>query len=181
MKIMRLKIFSIIVLAAGLLITTSAFSRAQSVSDSPQALGDKMVAAIKAKNKNDLMSLIHPQVVKYMEANNPKKLDETLQNWVNTEVPPNHEFVVQSVKDIPDYDPAAQTLTFGQIKMYFPTPPTDFLVLVGDVEAKIQKDGKEEIKKGRGPVTIDAIAQNKGNWYVVLPVLQSAGENEQKQ
>lgn len=167
-------------LAAGLLITTALFSLAQSASNSPQVLGEKMITAIKAKDKNGLMSLIHPQVVKYMEANNPEKLNETLQNWANTEIPPNHEFVVQPVKDIPDYDPAAQTLTFGKIKMYFPTPPTGFLVLIGDVEAKVQKDGKEEVKRGRGPVTIDAIAQDKGKWYIVLPVLQSGGEKEQK-
>lgn len=155
-------------------------SYAQSAADTSQALGSNMIAAIRAKNKTALMSLIHPDVVAYMKANDPQKLDKTIQNWLKTKIPPNHEFIVQPIKEVPDYDPATQTLRFGAIKMYFPTPPTAFMILIGDLEAKVKVDGKEETKKGRGPVTIDAIAQKDGKWYIVLPVLESDGKEQQQ-
>lgn len=153
-------------------------SYGQNSANSAQALGSIMISAIRAKNQDTLMSLIHPDVVAYMKANDPKKLDETVQNWLKTEIPPNHEFIVQPIKEVPDYDPATQTLTFGSIKMYFPTPPTAFMILIGDLEAKVKVDGKEETKKGRGPVTIDAVAEKDGKWYIVLPVLQSDGTEQ---
>lgn len=153
-------------------------SYAEGAADTPQALGNNMIAAIQAKNQTTLMSLIHPDVVAYLKANDPEKLDKTIQNWLKTKVPPNHEFIVQPIKEVPDYDPATQTLTFGAIKMYFPTPPTAFMILVGDLEAKVKVDGKEETKKGRGPVTIDAIAQKDGKWYIVLPELKSDGKEQ---
>lgn len=153
-------------------------SYSQSGADSPQALGSNMIAAIQAKNQTALMSLIHPDVVAYMKANDPEKLDKTIQNWLKTKVPPNHEFIVQPIKEVPDYDPATQTLRFGAITMYFPTPPSAFMILIGDLEAKVEVEGKEETKKGRGPVTIDAIAQKDGKWYIVLPVLQTDGTDQ---
>ncbi len=157
----------------------ASLSLAQEAPKSPQALGEKMIAAIQAKDKNALTALIHPEVVSYMKTNDPQQLDETMKNWMNTKVPPNHEFIVQPVTEVPDYDPSSQMLTFGSVKMYFPTPPSDFLILIGDVEAKVKVDGKEELKKGRGPVTIDAVTQNEGSWYVVLPVLKSGGSEAQ--
>lgn len=156
---------------AALFLTQTGLAAAQNGPASPQALGEKLITAIKAQDKNALLALINPEVIDYMKKNDQAKLDESIQNWLNTKVPPNHEFVVQPVNQIPDYHANSKTLTFGSVTMYFPVAPTDFLVLIGDVEATVKEDGKDVVKKGRGPVTIDAVMQDKGVWYVVLPVI----------
>lgn len=170
----------LVVMAAAFLFGAAGASFAQGT-PTPQALGEKLVAGINAKDRNALTALINPEVVAYMKKNDQAKLEETLQNWLNTKVPPAHEFVVHSVKDIPDYHADSKTLTFGAVTMYFPVAPTDFLILVGEVEATVKEDGKDVVKKGKAPITIDAVMQDKGNWYVVLPVITKNQQPAQPQ
>lgn len=170
----------LILMAAAFLFSSVGESFAQGT-PTPQALGEKLVAGIKAKDRNALTALINPEVVAYMKKNDEAKLEETLQNWLNADVPQDHEFVVHSVKDIPDYNAASKTLTFGAVTMYFPVAPTDFLILVGEVEATVKEDGKDVVKKGKAPITIDAVMQDKGNWYVVLPVITKNQQPAQPQ
>ncbi len=106
-----------------------------------------------------------------MKEKDPGKLEEVITTWLETEVPPNPEFVVQSLKDIPDYNAASQTFVVGPATMYFPVAPTDLLVLIGDREITVNEDGKDVVQKKRAPVTIDAIMQEGGAWYIVLPVI----------
>lgn len=162
---------AILIIMAAVFFGAAGASFAEGGASSPQDLGSKRIEAVKAKNKEQLMALINPKSVEYMKEKDPGKLEEVIATWLETEVPPNPEFIVQSLKDIPDYNAASQTFTVGPASMYFPVAPTDLLVLVGDREITVNEDGKDVVQKKRAPVTIDAIMQEGGAWYIVLPVI----------
>lgn len=161
----------LIIVAAAVLFGVAGSSFAEGGASSPQELGSKRIEAVKAKNKEQLLALINPKSIEYMKEKDPGKLEEVIATWLETEVPPNPEFIVQSLKDIPDYNAASQTFVVGPATMYFPVAPTDLLVLVGDREVTVNEDGKDVVQKKRAPVTIDAIMQEGGSWYIVLPVI----------
>ena len=162
---------AILIIMTAVLFGAAGASFAEGGASSPQELGSKRIEAVKAKNKEQLMALINPKSVDYMKEKDPGKLEEVIATWLETEVPPNPEFVVQSLKDIPDYNAASQTFVVGPATMYFPVAPTDLLVLIGDREVTVKEDGKDVVQKKRAPVTIDAIMQEGGSWYIVLPVI----------
>ena len=60
---------------------------AQSGADTPDALGNKVLEAIKAQNKDELKSLIHPEVIAYLKDKNPGELDKVLGNLLEPEDP----------------------------------------------------------------------------------------------
>ena len=162
---------AILIIMAAVFFGAAGASFAQGGASSPQDLGSKRIEAVKAKNKDQLMALINPKSVEYMKEKDPGKLEEVITTWLETDIPPNPEFIVQSLKDIPDYNATSQTFTVGPATMYFPVAPTDLLVLVGDREVTVNEDGKDVVQKKRAPVTIDAIMQEGGAWYLVLPVI----------
>ena len=62
---------ALLILTAAILAAPVSSARAQSGADTPQILGNKILEGIKAKNKDALKSLIHPQVVTFMKDGNP--------------------------------------------------------------------------------------------------------------
>ncbi len=171
---------AVLMLAAAFLFGASSASFAQGGATSPQELGSKRIAAGKAQNKEQLLALINPKSVEYMKEKDPGKLEEVINTWLKTEIPPNPEFILQSLKDIPDYNAASQTFVVGPSSMYFPVAPTDLLVLVGDRQITVKKDGKDVVEKKRAPVTIDFVMQEDGVWYIVLPVITKAMQPQQR-
>lgn len=161
----------LIITAAAVLFGAAGASFAEGGASSPQELGSKRVAAVKAQNKEQLLALINPKSVEYIQEKDPGKLEEVLKTWLEMDMPSNPEFILQSLKDIPDYNAASQTFVVGPATMYFSVAPTDLLVLVGDREVTVKEDGKDVVQTKRAPVAIDAVMQEGGVWYVVLPVI----------
>lgn len=159
-------------IAAAFLFTPLRADRTLGAEDTPQALGEKMITAMKAKDKDALILLIHPGFVTHMKKNDPATLDQILNDWANTRVPETYEFQVRSIDEVKDYDKATQTLVTGGQTMYFPEPPTDLLILMGDVEIKEKVDGEEKTAAARVPLIVNAVTNDGGKWYFVLPVIK---------
>lgn len=170
-----LKITAVMVVAAAFLFMPLHADKALGAADSPQALGEKMITAMKAKDKNALIPLIHPGFVTHMKKNDPATLDKILNDWANTRVPETYEFQVSSIDEVKDYDKATQTLASGGQTLYFPVPPTDLLILMGDVEIKEEVDGEEKTAAARVPLIVNAVTNDGGKWYFVLPVIKEGG------
>jgi hypothetical protein len=154
---------------------------AESGADTPDALGNKVLEAIKTQNKDALKSLIHPEVIAYLKDKNPGELDKVLGNLLGLKIPPTSEFVVQPMEEVSEYDKATQTLTFRENTLYFPIPPTDLLVLVTEAEIpKKDEKGVETKVKAKVGVMVNTITQYNKGWYIVLPVKKAADKEEVK-
>lgn len=154
---------------------------AESVASTPEALGNKVLEAIKAQNKDALKALIHPEVVDYLKDKNPGELDKVIGNLLGLKVPETSEFVVQPMEEVSEYDKATQTLTFRENTLYFPIPPTDLLVLVTETEIpKKDEKGVETKVKAKVGVMVNTITEYNKAWYIVLPVKKAADKEEAK-
>lgn len=154
---------------------------AQSGAATPQDLGNKVLEAIKAQNKDALKSLIHPQVVAYIEQNNTGDLDKVLDNLLSLKIPGNTEFIVQPMEEVSEYDKATQTLSFRENTLYFPIPPSDLLVLVTETEIpKKDEKGVETKVKAKVGVMVNTITQYNKKWYIVLPMKKNTPPAEEK-
>lgn len=172
MKTRMLEIAAAMVIAAAFLFTSLQSNEALGAADTPQALGEQMITAMKAKDKEALVLLIHPGFVAHIKKTDPATLDQILDDWANTRVPETYEFQVHSIDEVKDYDKSAQTLVSGNQTMYFPEPPTDLLILMGDVEIKEKVDGEEKTASARVPLIVNAITNEGGKWYFVLPMIK---------
>jgi len=148
----------------------SAFS--QGGQSTPQELGQQKAAATRAKDKSALKSLIHPQVVKHLQENSPEKLEELLNAWTVITIPEDYLFAVKPVSDISEYDAQTQTMNVTGQTMYFPVPPTHFMVFVVEQEKTVNVGGKQEKKTVKIPLGIDPIREENGKWYILLPVVK---------
>ena len=156
-------------------------AHAKSGAATPEALGNKVLEAIKSQNKEALKSLIHPEVVAYFSEKNPGELDKVIGNLLSLKIPANTEFVVQPMDEVSEYDKATQTLTFRDNALYFPIPPTDLLVLVTEAEIpKKDEKGQETKVKAKVGVMVNTITQLDKNWYIVLPVKKETDSTEEK-
>lgn len=154
---------------------------AESGASTPEALGNKVLEAITARNKDALKSLIHPEVIVYFTDKSPGELDIVLDNFLTLPVPKNGEFVVQPIEEVSEYDKATQTLVFRENTLYFPVPPMDLLVLVTEAEIpKKDEKGVETKVKVKVGAMVYTISQNNGNWYIVLPVKKASDKEEAK-
>jgi hypothetical protein len=172
---------ALVVMAAVMLAVPFRTAGAQSGAATPQELGNKVLEAIKAQNKDALKSLIHPQVVAYIEQNNTGDLDKVLDNLLSLKIPGNTEFVVQPMEEVSEYDKATQTLTFRDNALFFPIPPTDLLVLVTETEIPKKDEKGEETKvKAKVGVMVNTVTQYNKNWYIVLPMKKGTAPAEEK-
>ncbi|MEW6144304.1 MAG: hypothetical protein AB1598_04715 [Thermodesulfobacteriota bacterium] len=170
------------IVAVAVLIAPVASVKAESGADTPEALGNKVLEAIKTQNKEGLKSLIHPEVVSYLQEKSPGELDKVLDNFLTLPVPDNGEFVVQPIEEVSEYDKATQTLVFRENTLYFPVPPMDLLVLVTETEIpKKDEKGKETKVKVKVGAMVYTITQNNNKWFIVLPVKKVAEKREEKQ
>jgi len=166
---------ALLIISAAMLAVPLRTADAQSGASTPEALGDKVLEAIKSQNKDALKALIHPEVVKYFSEKSPGSLDKVLDNLMSLKIPSNSEFVVQPMDEVSEYDKATQTLTFRDNTLYFPIPPTDLLVLVTEAEIpKRDEKGQETKVKAKVGVMVNTVTQYKKNWYIVLPVKKEA-------
>lgn len=172
------------VIAVSILAAPIRSALAQTGADTPEALGNKVLEAIKAQNKDALKALIHPEVIEYLKGKNPGELDKVLGNLLSLKIPKSSEFVVQPMEEVSEYDKATQTLTFRESTLYFPIPPTDLLVLVTETEIpKKDEKGVETKVKAKVGVMVNTITQYNKGWYIVLPVKKvadKAGSEEAK-
>lgn len=143
---------------------TSAF--AQVDQSTPEALGKSKAVATQAKDKAALKNLIHPEVVKHMQEHEPQKLDEILNAWTVIAIPENYLIAVKPVNEISEYNAQTQTMNVTGQEMYFPVPPTHFMVIVAETQ---KTDSEGNAKTVRVPLGIDPITQVGGNWYIILP------------
>jgi hypothetical protein len=154
-------------------------AKAQSGANTPEQLGNKVLAGIKAQNKDEIKSLIHPQVIEFMKSGNPGELDLVINNLLSLKVPPNTEFVVEPMEQVSEYDKTTQTLKFKDKTLYFPVAPSDLLVLVTEAEIPKQDENGVETKvKAKVGVMVNTITKYNGNWYIVLPVKKSEEKPE---
>lgn len=172
---------ALFIIAAAMLISPVTPVWAEGGASTPVVLGNKVLESIKSQNKDGLKSLIHPEVVTYLNDKSPGELDKVLDNFLTLQIPKSGEFVVQPINEVSEYDNATQTLIFRGYTLYFPVPPMDLLVLVTDAEiAKKDDKGVETKTKAKAGVMVYTITQNKGNWYIVLPVKKNAEKPEEK-
>lgn len=172
---------ALVVMAAVMLAVPFRTAGAQSGAATPQELGNKVLEAIKAQNKDALKSLVHPQVVAYIEQNNTGDLDKVLDNLLSLKIPGNTEFIVQPMEEVSEYDKATQTLTFRDNTLFFPIPPTDLLVLVTETEIPKKDEKGEETKvKAKVGVMVNTVTQYNKNWYIVLPMKKGTAPAEEK-
>lgn len=159
------------ILTAAILAAPVSSARAQSGANTPQILGNKILEGIKAKNKDALKSLIHPQVIAFMKDGNPGELDMVINNLLSLQIPKDSEFVVEPMDQVSEYDKPTQTLKFRDNTLYFPVAPSDLLVLVTEAEIpKKDEKGVETKTKAKVGVMVNTITQYNGSWYIVLPV-----------
>ena len=130
-----------------------------------------MVTAIKAKDKDKFLVLVHPDVIEYMNKNNKERFDLIVNDMIHAEIPKNAEFVVQMVEEEPAYNKATQSLEIKDGSMYFPVAPSFFLYLVVPEEAKKQPNGEEKRVTAKKPIMANAITNDKGKYYIVFPVI----------
>jgi hypothetical protein len=169
------------IIAVSILAAPVHTARAQSGASTPEALGNKVLEAIKAQNTDALKSLVHPEVIIYFTDKTPGELDRVLNNFLTLPVPENGEFIVQPIEEVSEYDKATQTLVFREDTLYFPVPPMDLLVLVTETEIpKKDEKGVETKVKVKFGAMVYTISQNNGNWYIVLPVKKNADKEEAK-
>lgn len=181
MKTNLIYTLALLIAAAVVLAAPLRPASAQSGAATPEALGNKVLEAIKTQNKDALKSLIHPEVVTYFTEKSPGELDKVLGNLLNLKIPANTEFVVQPMDEVSEYDKAAQTLTFRDNTLYFPIPPTDLLVLVTEADIpKKDESGVETKVKAKVGVMVNTVSQYKKNWYIVLPVKKEADSTVEK-
>ncbi len=167
------------VIAVSILAAPVHTARAKSGAGTPEALGNKVLEAIKAQNKDALKSLIHPEVIDYLKDKNPGELDKVIGNLLSLKIPETSEFVVQPMEEVSEYDKATQTLTFRENTLYFPIPPTDLLVLVTETEIpKKDEKGVETKVKAKVGVMVNTITEYNKAWYIVLPVKKNADNEE---
>lgn len=159
-------------LFALLLLIPHASAFSQGGQSTPQGLGQLKAAATQAKDKSALKSLIHPQVVKHMQENDPEKLEQLLGAWTVIAIPENYLFAVKPVSEISEYDARSQSMNVTGQTMYFPVPPTHFMVFVVEQEKTVNVGGKEEKKTVKIPLGIDPIREEDGKWYILLPVVK---------
>jgi len=172
---------ALIVISAVMLAAPYRAANAQSGAATPEALGKKVLEAIKAQNKEELKSLIHPEVIAYLQQKNTDELDKVLGNLLSLKIPGNTEFVVQPMEEVSEYDKTTQTLTFRDNTLYFPVPPSDLLVLVTETEIpKKDEKGVETKVKAKVGVMVNTVAQYNKNWYIVLPMRKEAPPAEEK-
>ena len=155
-----------LVLIAAILLIPLTGALAQVDQSTPEALGKSKAKATQAKNKVALKALIHPEVVKHMQKHEPAKLDEILNAWTVIAIPENYLLAVKPVNEIAEYNPQTQTMNVTGKEMYFPVPPTHFMVIVAETE-KTDKDGKKQTL--RIPLGIDPIIKVGDKWYIILP------------
>lgn len=173
---------ALLIVAAAMLTASVRPAGAQSGPATPEALGNDVLDAIKTQNKDELRSLIHPEVLAYLKDKSPGELDKVLGNLLSLKVPENSEFVVQPMEEVSEYDNATQTLTFRENTLYFPVPPSDLLVLVTETEIpKKDEKGVETKVKAKVGVMVNTITQYNKGWYIVLPVKKGADKKEGKQ
>ena len=153
----------------GVLLLSSEAAYAQSPPSGVERLAKKMIQYINAKDKDGLKSLIHPRVIAYMDKNDPGSYDEIITAWVGESIPTAHEIAYKPVSSIKEYDAEKQTFDLYGRLLYFPTPPTHFLVIVSEQEATVTVEGKEEKRAVKAPLRIDALREEGGKWYLVLP------------
>lgn len=172
---------ALIIIAAAMLISPVTSAWAEGGASSPEALGNKVLESIKTQNKDGIKSLIHPEVIAFMNKSNPAELDNIIGNLLALKIPKNTEFVVQPMEEVSEYDQATQTLTFRDNKLYFPVAPSDLLVLVTEAEiAKKDDKGVETKTKAKVGVMVNTITQYNKAWYIVLPVKKNAEKPEEK-
>lgn len=172
---------ALLIAAAVVLAAPLRAAHAQSGAGTPEALGNKVLEAIKSQNKDALKSLIHPEVVVYFTEKSPGELDKVLGNLLSLKIPASTEFVVQPMDEVSEYDKATQTLTFRDNALYFPIPPTDLLVLVTETEIpKKDENGVETKVKAKVGVMVNTVSQYEKNWYIVLPVKKEADSTEEQ-
>ena len=168
------------VIAVSILTAPVHTARAQSGASTPEALGNKVLEAIKAQNMDALKALIHPEVIDYLKDKNPGELDKVIGNLLSLKVPETSEFVVQPMEEVSEYDKSTQTLTFRENTLYFPIPPTDLLVLVTETEIpKKDEKGVETKVKAKVGVMVNTITEYNKAWYIVLPVKKNDAEKQE--
>ena len=101
-----------------------------------------------------------------MQAHDPAKLDEILNAWTVITIPDNYLLAVKPVNEIGEYNSKTQTMNVTGQEMYFPVPPSHFMVIVSEVQ-KTDSEGKTQTV--RLPLGIDPISQKGGKWYIILP------------
>lgn len=146
---------------------------AQTNQNTPEALGNSKALATQAKDKAALKALIHPDVVTYMEANDPAKLEEILDAWTVIQIPENYLLAVKPVNEIGEYNAQTQTMNVTGQEMYFPVPPSHFMVIVAEVQ---KKDSQGKMQTVKLPLGVDPISQKGGKWYIILPGVKQPGQ-----
>jgi hypothetical protein len=164
--------YKLFILLIALLSMPAAGAYAQGGQSTPEELGKSKAAATQANDKAALKALIHPEVLKHMQENNPQKLEELLQAWMQITIPENYMFGVKPVSEISEYDAKTQSMNVTGQTMHFPIPPTHFMVFVIEQEQTVKVGGKEEKRMMKIPLGVDPIRQDKGKWYILLPVIQ---------
>jgi len=144
---------------------------AQGGQSTPEGLGPSKAATTQAKDKAALKALIHPEVVEHMQEHAPAKLEEILNAWTVIAIPENYLFAVKPVSEIGEYDAKTQTMNVTGQPMYFPVPPSHFMVMVAETQ-KTDSEGKTQTV--RVPLGIDPISQIGGKWYIILPGVKEA-------
>ena len=162
-----------LLLVTVLLLLPFTSALAQSGQSTPEELGKSKAVATQAKDKAALKALIHPEVVKHMQKHDPGKLEEILNAWTVIAIPENYLFAVKPVSEISEYDAKTQTMNVTGQQMYFPVPPSHFMVLVAETQ-KTDNQGKTQTV--RIPLGIDPISQVNGKWYIILPGVKGVGE-----
>ena len=155
-----------LVLFAAILLIPLSSAFAQGGQGTPEELGKSKALATQAKDKAALKALIHPDVVKHMQTHEPEKLEGILNAWTVIVIPENYLLAVKPVHEIGEYDPKTQTMNVTGQTMYFPVPPSHFMVIVAEKE---KTDSQGNTQTVRIPLGIDPITQVGGKWYIILP------------
>lgn len=171
MKTTIIKTAAIILTAAAIFLGAANPGFAQDNAGDTQGFAQKIVAAIKAKDRNAVLALIHPKVVEFMNTYDKETFDLIIDDMVNTNIPDNIEFIIQSTDDEPSYDKATKSINIKDGKMYFPIPPVVFLYVITPEKVTIEENGVKKTVDAKRRILASAIANENNKLSIVFPII----------
>jgi hypothetical protein len=157
-----------LLVALGVVIAASVATRMQ---ESPKLLAEAFVRAANASDRGALERLVHPDVVAYLEEQDPERWEQVLAGWAGTRFEAGYDVVVRPSSEVDLYDEAQQTLVFGdRLRFRFPVqPPSHFLIIqIKNGSAASANDERPLL----GSNAVEAVREDGGRWYVTVPVVE---------
>jgi hypothetical protein len=152
------------------LVVALAASLATRRQESPLSLAEAFVRAADGADRTALKTLVHPDVVDYLSAEEPARWEEVLSGWADTRFSADYEIVVREASEVDLYDEELQAIVFGdKLRFRFPiVPPSHFLIIQMQVPDDVVAGGQLPA----GSRAVEGAREEAGRWYLTVPIVE---------